>query len=103
MQRIHVESSQIRSIGYDPETLRMQVEFTPGSVYEYAGIERETHLDFMASESKGKFFGARIKTNPEKYPFQKVRPSDREIEKYRKDGLEWNSQTLIWEKQEAFV
>lgn len=103
MKRIPVESSQIKSIGYDPETLQMDVEFKPGSVYRYFHIERELHLDFMASESKGKYFDANIKTQSEKYPFVKIRPSDRDVEKYRKDGMVWNETMQDFEKPEGFL
>ena len=70
MIRQKVESSNITSIGFDASTL--EVEFTNGSIYQYAGVPCEVHTALMAVESKGKFLNARIKN---KYPFTKLEPA----------------------------
>ena len=58
-----VESNQVAAIGYDAARRTLQVTFTrgPGHIYQYPGVEPEVHLAFMAAESKGKYFGERIK------------------------------------------
>jgi len=58
-----VESNQVASVGYDAATKTLACTFTrgPGHVYHYPNVEPETHAAFMASESKGKFFGEHIK------------------------------------------
>lgn len=79
-----VVSSQIHSIGYDPETQTLAVRFTrgygekrgPGSLYHYANVTREDYDAFLAAESKGKHFGAHIKPFADKYPYQKIVESD---------------------------
>ena len=72
MDRTTVESSQIKSVGYDPATEVMEVEFSTGSIYEYAGIPANIHADFMRAESKGAFLGRHIKAHVDLYPFRKI-------------------------------
>lgn len=91
MDRTPVESSQIKSIGYASKTYEhdvledsgdffgtAEVEFKGGSVYEYSPFPQSLHEKWMAAESKGKFFAEFIKPFPEKYPFKKIRGTDRE-------------------------
>jgi len=61
MNRTPVESSSVRSIGYDPETKVLQVEFTSGGLYEYYGVTQFAHDEFIASESKGSHFAVKIR------------------------------------------
>lgn len=58
-----VESHQVAAIGYDAARRTLQVTFTrgPGHAYQYPNVEPRLHADFMAAESKGKFFGEHIK------------------------------------------
>ena len=72
MQREKVDSSQIVSIGYEPETQKLEIEFKTRSVYEYANVEPEVYAELMSAESIGRFFGQKIKSNPEKYPFTRI-------------------------------
>jgi hypothetical protein len=60
MERQAVDSSNIRSIGYDPETWTLEVEFTTGAVYQYE-CEPELAQAFLDAESKGKFFAQHIR------------------------------------------
>lgn len=74
ISRIPVESSQLKSIGYDPETQTLEVEFASGSggIYRYSNFEQDAWDDFMKSESKGSFFIRNIKKNPAKYPYRRM-------------------------------
>lgn len=72
---VPVESNQVRAIGYDAATQTLACTFTrgPGHIYHYPGVSPELHAEFMASESKGNFFGQRIKPLPfDKFPAPKV-------------------------------
>lgn len=55
VERAPVDSSNVRSIGYDPTTQELHVEFhsSPGKVYVYTGVPPEKHAALMAAESKG--------------------------------------------------
>lgn len=60
------ESSQVAGFGYDAETQTLAVQFpgrgaTPGSVYHYGAVPPEVFAEFQSSESKGKFFGSKIR------------------------------------------
>jgi len=67
-----VESSQVKAIGYDPETKTLAVSFPrgTGAIYHYPNVEPETYAAFVGAESIGKFFGANIKS----LPFKKYQP-----------------------------
>lgn len=70
MNRQPVESSMLLSVGYDPVTAVLELEFTSGHVYQYGEIEEETYRELMAADSKGKYFLEYIQ---EQYPFVRVR------------------------------
>jgi KTSC domain len=61
MNRQSVTSSQIESIGYDQETLELEVEFKNGSVYTYENVPFDEYTSLMDADSVGKYFSANIK------------------------------------------
>jgi KTSC domain len=61
MDRTPVTSTQLASIGYDPATLTLEVEFRKGGVYQYIGVAAETHQQLMTAQSIGTFFNAVIR------------------------------------------
>lgn len=64
-------SSQIAAVGHDPATNTLAVRFHTGAVYHYDNVPADQHAAFMASDSKGKFFGAHIKDRAE-FPHKRV-------------------------------
>ena len=64
-----VQSSQLHSIGHDPATNTLHIyfpkfekkEMVGVSHYSYPNFTAEKFDQFMAAESKGKFFGAEIR------------------------------------------
>lgn len=66
MQLNLVESSNIRAIGWEDQTL--VIEFTSGGTYAYRPVPEGVFSDFISSESKGKFFHAKIKNV---FPFER--------------------------------
>ncbi len=88
MQRTPVKSSQIVSVGHDPATSTLEIEFPgrkeaphggqlPGPVYRYTGVSAEDASKFMQAESIGKHFGQHIKgkfeyARVEQQPVQEV-------------------------------
>lgn len=61
-----VVSSQVKAIGYDPQTKTLAVTFMhgTGAIYHYPNVEQATFDAFLASESAGNFFGQHIKSLP---------------------------------------
>ena len=69
MERESVASSTILSVGYDPASETLEVEFKSGGTYQYYNVPQAVHQQFMASDSKGKFHHVYIKNS---YPCSRV-------------------------------
>jgi hypothetical protein len=61
MERVSVSSSNIRSIGYDSDSMTLEVEFNSGAVYQYQGVPQAEYDAVMNAGSKGRYFNASIK------------------------------------------
>ena len=61
MQHTRVQSSNLRSVGYDPETQTLEVTFTSGTTYAYAGVPAGRHAALMAAPSAGSYFATSVK------------------------------------------
>lgn len=55
MKMVKVESSMVRSIGYDARNNRMRVKFTDGSLYSYANVPEKVYNKLLDAESIGRF------------------------------------------------
>ena len=60
MERKRVSSSKIRSVGYDPKSQQLEVEFNDGKIVVYSGVSPEVHRAFMAAPSPVAFFEDKI-------------------------------------------
>lgn len=63
MNRRPVTSSNVASVGYDQNTLTLEVEFHSGSVYQYFDVPEAVYQEFMAAESTGRYLNRNIKNN----------------------------------------
>lgn len=70
MNRTPVTSTNIRSVGYDPQSAVLEVEFDSGAVYKYFNVPAHLHQGLMNAESKGEFLKNNIKYG---YRYQKVK------------------------------
>lgn len=61
MERENVDSSMIRSIGYDANSATLEIEFNSGPVWQYFDFPEPLWYDFKGAGSKGKFFHREIK------------------------------------------
>ena len=61
MDREYVESSNIRSIGYDTNTSTLEVGFNNGAVWQYFDVLESTYHEMKSASSVGKYFNANIK------------------------------------------
>ncbi len=61
MEREYIESTMIRSIGYDSSTSILEIEFNSGVIWQYFDFPESSWYDFINSESKGKYFHREIK------------------------------------------
>ncbi|HKU18284.1 MAG TPA: non-canonical purine NTP pyrophosphatase [Candidatus Saccharimonadales bacterium] len=60
MQRLPVESSDIVSVGYDPKTRVLEIEFKENRVYQYRDVEPDVYERFLRADSYGQYFYAFI-------------------------------------------
>lgn len=61
MRRELVSSSVLVSVGYDPETRTLEVEFVSAEVYRYFDVDPVDVLALLQADSKGRYFNERIK------------------------------------------
>jgi hypothetical protein len=60
MERQPLNSSAIRSAGYDPATKTMEVEFHSGGTYEWPNVAPEHFYGLINSTSAGQHFHKQI-------------------------------------------
>ena len=71
MDRIAVSSSELVSIGYDADSLVLEVEFRMGAIYAYHGIPAAVHEGLMSATSHGKYFNQYVRNAD--YSYRRVR------------------------------
>ncbi|MEP6560785.1 MAG: KTSC domain-containing protein [Nakamurella sp.] len=68
LRRLPVESTSMESVGFDPATNQLEIEFRDGGVYRYS-VPRRIHQELMSADSLGAYFARRIRHH---YPGWKV-------------------------------
>jgi len=63
-----VSSSAISSVGYDPRSSTLEVEFNSGAVYDYHGVPPRVYESLLQAPSKGRFVSRRI---CDRFPFSR--------------------------------
>ena len=71
MNRTPVSSSNLASVGYDPENMILEIEFQLGGVYQYFNVPESGYNRLMKADSHGKYFDAHIKKGG--YRYRKIR------------------------------
>ncbi|MGH8711920.1 MAG: KTSC domain-containing protein, partial [Burkholderiales bacterium] len=56
MERKSVNSSTIRSVGYELGSQTLEIEFTSGSIYQYSRVSPEIHRKLIAAPTIGSYF-----------------------------------------------
>jgi hypothetical protein len=56
-----VDSTIVAGVGYDDETLTLEVHFTTGAVYQYFDVPRSAYDEFLHAASKGQYFNEVVK------------------------------------------
>lgn len=70
MIRQSVSSSNIKSVGYDPASETLEIEFKGGAVYQYSGVPGIMHDELINADSIGSFFARNIRNE---YNYKKVK------------------------------
>lgn len=61
MERDYVESTMIRSYGFDSSTSTLEVEFNNGAIWQYFDVPENLYYEMKVSSSCGKFFNTNIR------------------------------------------
>jgi hypothetical protein len=69
MIREPVDSSNLVSVGYDPNTHILEVEFKAGTVYEYKDVPLDIYTELMSAASKGSYHYRNIRMS---FPYRKM-------------------------------
>ncbi len=67
--RVAVNSSSVKSVGYDGALSTLDIEFLSGAVYRYFAVPAAVHFAPMSAESVGAFVSRRIRNG---YPFARL-------------------------------
>lgn len=63
MQRTPVQSSNLRSVGYDKDQMILEVEFIDGSIYMYEGVPMSVYDSLLEiTDSKGGYFYKNVRS-----------------------------------------
>jgi len=60
MERRRLNSSRLRSAGYDEKTLTLEIEMSNGEVFQYSKVYPEVWRRFMAAPNPTTFFDDKI-------------------------------------------
>lgn len=69
MQRQVVSSSNVLSVGYDPKTATLEVEFHGGSIYEYYNVPEAVYEGLLSAASIGGYLNDQVKG---RYQYQRI-------------------------------
>jgi hypothetical protein len=61
MQRQSIQSSDLRSVGYDSANQTLEIEFNSNGIYQYYGVPASVYQGLMGAASHGQYFHAHIK------------------------------------------
>jgi hypothetical protein len=61
MNRQGVKSSNLKSVGYDAATSTLEVEFSNGTVWQYAAVPGDVYRDLMKAPSVGSYFAREVR------------------------------------------
>lgn len=70
MERQPVTSSNLASVGYEPASATLEVEFRHGGLYQYQGVPEDIYNGLMSAGSPGSYFDQNVKKAG--YPCTKV-------------------------------
>jgi KTSC domain len=68
MERVSVVSSNVASVGYDPERRILEVEFGNNTGYWYRGVPFWRAYELVNASSVGGYLAANIK---DRYPYER--------------------------------
>lgn len=61
VERTPVTSSNVKSVGHNPDDNTLAIEYKDGSVYHYHDVPKDVHEQLVSSKSVGGFIYSSIK------------------------------------------
>jgi hypothetical protein len=65
MERRVVESTTMRSVGYEGKGEVLEIEFQSGAIYQYQDVPAGVYEELWGAESKGQYFNREIRDSYE--------------------------------------
>ena len=69
MQRAFVNSTTLRSAGYDAHSAVLELQFRHGAVYQYFLVPQRVYRDLLGAPSQGGYFNQNIRG---RYRYQRL-------------------------------
>lgn len=63
MERVSVSSSNLVSVGYDVDTMTLEVEFNGGGIYQYYDVPEYVYQELMSAASIGSYLHHNVKSS----------------------------------------
>jgi hypothetical protein len=60
VERKRVNSSKLKSVGYDEKSRTLEIEMSTGQIFQYAGVYPEVYRRLMAAPNPTSFFDDKI-------------------------------------------
>ena len=76
-----VDSSDLVSIGYDPKSRMLEIEFKEDRIYQYLDVEPDVYERFMRTDSYGEYFYAHINKH---YRYNRVKDTPQKSDAFGK-------------------
>ncbi|MGN6568183.1 MAG: KTSC domain-containing protein [Flavipsychrobacter sp.] len=61
MKRLHIDSTTINSLAYNPDDRLLEIEFQGGKVYHYYDVPESIYYSLLKAESAGRYFNENIR------------------------------------------
>ncbi len=70
LDRQRIDSSSIKSVGYDPDAEILEIEFRNGGVYQYLDVPKRVYEDVINASSAGRYHTVYIK---DEFRFRRIK------------------------------
>jgi len=61
LDRQPVQSTILRSVGYDTDKKNMEIEFHSGLIYQYSSVPSKVYTDLISAPAVGKFYTDKVR------------------------------------------
>ena len=73
MRHLQVESSCIKSVGYNRKCEILEIDYKGSGLYQYGNISPEQWAEFSMADSMGKWVWNNLRKNVDEHPYERVK------------------------------